>query len=408
MGRLFRHRDATIYLCGQTLSTIGDSSLWLAMGIWVRILTGSNSAAGLTFFFLTAGLAMSPLTGVLVDRVRRRPLTARVNLAAAALVCLLLFVHDRHEVWIVYLVMFGYGVFAALLMSAQTALVPSLVPDDLLNEANSLLEMSAQGLRIFTPLIGAGLLAWVGAAPVILLDAGTFVVAAGCLQALSLRESAPQRSGKSWRADLVGGLSYAWRSLVLRRLIVTAVLALAVMGFLETITFAVVTIGLHRTATFLGVLTAVQAVGSIAGAFGVAPVAKRIGQVRAIGAGLILTGVGCLLLISANLPLVLIGSFVFGASILWINVAAVTLIQRNSAPEMVGRVFSVILLASTGPQALSIAVGAGLIAVVPYQVLLAAIAAMMVVCTVYWLRGQRDEPVQPEPQPEQATAGVGA
>jgi MFS family permease len=408
MGRLFRHRDATIYICGQTLSTVGDSSLWLAMGIWVRILTGSNSAAGFTFFFLTAGLATSPLTGVLVDRVRRRPLTARVNLAAAAMVCLLLFVHDRHEVWIVYAVMFGYGVFASLLMSAQTALVPALVPDDLLNEANSLLEMSAQGLRIFTPLIGAGLLAWVGAAPVILLDAGTFVVAAGCLQVLSLREAAPERSGKSWRADLVGGLSYAWQKMILRRLIVTAVLALAVMGFLETITFAVVTIGLHRTAPFLGVLTAVQAVGAIAGAFAVAPVAKQVGEVRALGAGILLSGVGCLLLIAANLPAVLIGSFVFGASILWINVAAVTLIQRHTAPNMVGRVFSVVLLASTGPQALSIAVGAALIAVVPYQILLTAIAVMMVVCTVYWLRGQRDDPARPELQPEEAAASVGA
>jgi MFS family permease len=390
MGRLFRHRDATIYLCGQTLSTIGDSSLWLAMGIWVRILTGSNSDAGLTFFFLTAGLTLSPLTGVLVDRVRRRPLAARANLAAGAVVCLLLFVHDRHQVWIIYAVIFVYGIFTALLMSAQTALVPALVPDDLLNEANSLLEMSAQGLRIFTPLIGAGLLAWVGAAPVILLDAGTFVVAAACLQALSLREAAPQRSGTSWRADLTAGLSYAWRSLILRRLVVTAVLALAVIGFLETITFAVVTVGLHRTATFLGVLTAVQAVGAIAGAFVAAPMARRFGEVRAFGAGMLLAGAGCLLLTAANLPLVLIGALAFGASTLWINVAAITLIQRHTAAEMVGRVFAVLLLASTGPQALSIAAGAALIAVVPYQALLVIIAVMMVVCTAYWLRGQHD------------------
>jgi MFS family permease len=406
MGRLFRHRDATIYLCGQTLSTIGDSSLWLAMGIWVRILTGSNSEAGLTFFFLTAGLALSPLTGVLVDRVRRRPLTARVNLAAAALVCLLLFVHDRHEVWIVYAVMFGYGVSASLLMSAQTALVPMLVPDDLLNEANSLLQMSSQGLRIFTPLIGAGLLAWVGAAPVILLDVATFVVAAGCLQALSLREPRPERSGASWRADLVDGLSYAWRSMILRRIIVTAVLALAVIGFFETISFAVVTIGLHHSPTFLGVLTAVEAAGAIAGAFAAAPVAKRIGELRAFGAGILLVGVGSLLFMAPNLVVVLTGSVLFGASTLWINVVAVTLIQRHTAPDMVGRVFSVILLSSTGPQALSIAVGAALIAVVPYQALLAAIAVMMVVCTAYWLHGQRPEAVQA--QPERAGAGVGA
>jgi hypothetical protein len=43
--RLLAHRDARFYIAGQALSTVGDSALWLAMGIWVKILTGSNSAA---------------------------------------------------------------------------------------------------------------------------------------------------------------------------------------------------------------------------------------------------------------------------------------------------------------------------------------------------------------------------
>jgi hypothetical protein len=46
MRRLLSHRDATIYIAGQSLSVVGDSALWLAMAIWVKILTGSNSAAG--------------------------------------------------------------------------------------------------------------------------------------------------------------------------------------------------------------------------------------------------------------------------------------------------------------------------------------------------------------------------
>lgn len=141
MRALMRHRDARIYLSGQTLSTIGDNALWLAMGIWVKILTHSNSAAGLVFFFVVAGISLAPVTGVLVDRVRRRPLAVGGNLIAAALVCALLLVHGRGQVWLIYAVMFGYGVLTALLTSAQTALVPSLVPDELLGEANTVLQV---------------------------------------------------------------------------------------------------------------------------------------------------------------------------------------------------------------------------------------------------------------------------
>jgi Na+/melibiose symporter-like transporter len=405
VGRLFRHRDATIYLCGQTLSTIGDNSLWLAMAIWVKILTGSNSAAGLVFFFFVAGVTLAPVTGVLVDRVRRRPLAAWANLTAAAMVCLLLLVHGRGQVWLIYAVMFCYGTFTALLMSAQTALVPSLVPADLLGEANALLQMGSQGMKIFTPLIGAGMLAWLGAAPVIVLDAATFVIAAGCMFALSLREPRPARTEASWRAELTAGLRYAWRTPVLRKMLVTTVLALAVIGFMETISFAIVSSGLHRKPSFLGVLVAAQAAGAIAGAVVTASLMKRLGEVVTIAVGLLLLSGSCLLMMTGSLPVVLAGSALLGVAIIWINVAAITLIQRRTAPALMGRVDAALTLASTGPQAVSIAVGAALIAVIPYQALLAAIAVMMVVCCGYWLSGQHRAAL-PGSEPDARLDGV--
>jgi MFS family permease len=84
---LLAHRDARFYLAGQVLSTVGDNALWLAMGIWVKILTGSSSAAGLVFFAFTCGILLAPVTGLLADRMRRRPLLIAANLAAAAGVC---------------------------------------------------------------------------------------------------------------------------------------------------------------------------------------------------------------------------------------------------------------------------------------------------------------------------------
>ena len=168
MRRLLAHRDARIYLAGQSLSTLGDSALWLAMGIWVKLLTGSSSAAGLVFFAFICGACLGPLTGVITDRVRRRPLLITANLGTGALVCLLLLVGGRSGVWLIYLVMFGYGVSYSLLSSAQSALLPAMVPADLLGAANSALQTLAQGLRLITPLLGAGLLAWLGPVPVII------------------------------------------------------------------------------------------------------------------------------------------------------------------------------------------------------------------------------------------------
>ncbi|GAA1936687.1 MFS transporter [Kitasatospora viridis] len=85
MRELLRDRRARWFLTGQAVSSFGDSALWLALGVWIKQLTGSNSAAGLAFFVLALGNLTAPLAGLPVDRVRRRPLLIAVNLAAALL-----------------------------------------------------------------------------------------------------------------------------------------------------------------------------------------------------------------------------------------------------------------------------------------------------------------------------------
>jgi MFS family permease len=132
MRQLLLNRNARLYLSGQVMSLFGDSSLWLAMAIWTKVLTGSFSAVGLSWFALAVGSLFGPLGGMLADRARRRPMLVATNLATAGLVLLLLLVRDRHQVWLIYLVMFGYGVSGSLLGPAQTALVQAIVPGDLL------------------------------------------------------------------------------------------------------------------------------------------------------------------------------------------------------------------------------------------------------------------------------------
>lgn len=136
MRALLRIPNARIYLLGDVVSTIGDYSLWLAMAIWMKEMTGSSAWAGLVMFCFALGSLFSPLGGVIADRFPRRPLLICANLLAAADVLLLLLVHDRSLMWLVYAVIFAYGVIGSVTDPAETALLPSIVPADLLAEAN--------------------------------------------------------------------------------------------------------------------------------------------------------------------------------------------------------------------------------------------------------------------------------
>jgi len=389
MRRLITHRDARIYIAGQSFSIIGDSALWLAMGIWVKILTGSNSAAGLTFFAFICGCMTAPLSGVVVDRLRRRPLLIAANLGGAALVCVLLLAGGRGQVWLIYAVMFGYGAVNGLITAAQTALLTVLVPGDLLGEANSALQMLSQGLRLVTPLLGAGLLALAGARPVILLDAGTFAVAAAAVLALRLREPRPDRARARWRAEFTAGLRHVADTRALRRPLIACVIAVSAFGFFETVPFAVVGQGLHRSPEFLGVLNSLQGAGALIGGALAAPVMRRTSERALMAGGLAACAAATLLLITGSLPLVLLAMAGVGLCVVWINVGAVTLIQRRTPGPLLGRVDAALEFAVVVPQAASIALGAALIAAVNYRILLVAMAAVIGFSAAY-LAGRRE------------------
>src|SRR5579875_87218 len=298
MRRLLRDRNARAYLIGQAFSLLGDSSLWLALAIWVKELTGSAADAGLTFFFFSLSSVVSPFAGMIVDRVRRRPLLMLTNALSAGLVLALFGVSGRSQVWLIYLVMSLYGVSYAFLGSGQSALLKVMLPEEQLGDANGALQTLREALRLVAPLVGAGLFAAVGGHVIALIDAASFVIALASLVFVRVEERPPERrlaraGGRErarqitlgpWWEEISAGARHLWRTVVLRQLMAGTAIALVVVGFFESVTFAIVADGLHRPPTFLGVLLACQGAGAIVGGPAAAPLMRRI-QPGIVGGG---------------------------------------------------------------------------------------------------------------------------
>lgn len=385
MRRLLRVPGARIYLAGQCLSILGDSALWLAAGIWVKTLTGSDSLAGLTFFFFVAPTLAAPLAGLLVDRVRRRPLLIVTNLVTGTMVLLLLTVHGPGQVWLIWTVMACYGLAYTVLSSAQSALLAVIVPDDLLGDANGLLHTVSQGLRLVTPLLGAGLFAAVGGGAVAVLDAATFAAAAASLIVIRVHEPRPDRAGRGrWTTQIIAGFRHDWRTVRLRQMMIAGAAVLLVMGFAETIGFAVVAQGLHRPPAFLGVVVAIQGSGALVGGPTAAPVMRRVGEGMLASIGTIAFAAGAALWAVPALPAVAAGSVLMGFGMPWLVVGAYTLVQRCTPGDLQGRAYSAFDVTLSTPQTVSIALGAILVAFVPYGVLLAVMAVVTAAAGV-WL-----------------------
>ena len=397
MKGVLASRDLRLFLGADALSLVGSGALLLALAIWAKSLTGSNAAAGMVIFAVLAPpVLLAPVAGMLVDRVRRRPLLIVVNLAAAAAVCLLLLVRDRDQLWLLYTVAGLYGVSYGLLRSAQSALLRTLVADDdQLAAANGALQTLAALSRLLSPIAGAGLYAAVGPHSVVLLDAATFLLAAGGLALLRVVEPAPRPAEGAWRAEVGAGLAHLRRTVVLRQIVTAVGFAMLVIGFIEVVMFAVVDAGLGRSPAFVGVLDLGFGAGSVVGGLLVGRVLRRVGPGAAVTGGLVVSALGLATLVVPVVPVAIGAMVLVGIGVPPIVAGMSTTLQKLTPTHLQGRTFSAVDVLVSTPQSLSIALGALLAASVDHRVLLGVMTAGMLLAALYL--GTR-----PEQRPERA------
>lgn len=379
---------------GQAISAFGSHSLWLAAGMWVLQLTNSYPASGLVFLALGLAGLLGPVAGTIVDRVAsRRRLMILVNLGMAASLLLLLAVHSYSRVWLVYAVLALYGFAGSLTSAARNAFQRDLLTDDQLVRGNALQTTTTQGIGVIGPLVGATLFAAYGGHSLVILDAATFAVAAVLLGTISAAESKPHpRASVPYVHEVTAGFRHIASVPTLGRAMRMVSIGFCVIGFSETTQFAVVREGLGRPVSFLGVLTTAQGLGAIVGGLVVVALVRRVGTTRALGLSLLCFGCGAAFTLTHITGLVLTGVLLDGVAVTWLIVPAVTAVQRHTPRHLQGRANAAAELMITGPQQASIALGAALIAVLDYRVLIATVTVVMLSCAAVLLTSATAEP----------------
>lgn len=399
MRQLLRIREARIFLFGWSVSVFGDWAIFIALGVWTKDLTDSNSAAGLVFFALALPSLFAPLAGLVVDRLSRRLVLIVTYSVEAVVVLSLLFVHDRGDVWIIYAVAAFYGAAGSLAAAARSAFLTVLLPRDLLADANGMFQTVREGLRLIAPLIGAAIYASAGGGAVAVLDALSFVAVVLALLLLRVDEPRFEREEHHFIEELLAGARHIAATLPLRQIVLATGFCLLFVGFSETVIFAVLDEGLNRSTSFFGVLSSLQGAGAIVGGVTAARMLRRVGDVKLVGFGMGLFALGEFSFVSSSLPLVLVGIAVAGAGIAWFIVGFATAIQLRTPARLQGRVAGAAETLVGTPQTISIAVGAALVTLVDYRVLTGLSCLVTAATGVYLLSRRAIVPAQTAEEP---------
>ncbi|GAA2977541.1 MFS transporter [Actinokineospora diospyrosa] len=374
IGGVFRDRNASVYLGAVVVSSFGSGAMSLAAGVWVMTLTDNSSLAALVMVLLWAPTLAGPFIGAAIDRIgRHRAVLVGTMAGTGALMLTLVAVRSAAWLWLLFTVMFIYGIAYVAIFAAESALLPLVVPPTLLGDVNGLRMSAAESTKLIAPLVGAGLFTAWGGGAVALLDAVSFGIAALlCLLMKPVRAAPVKRE----RIRVRDGLRYLAEMVHLRRVVVSAGVALVLAGFASTMTFALIDEGLGLAPAFVGVLAAVQGTGSVVSGLVAGAVLRRLSPLGFAAIGLALFAIGVLLRMTSLLPLVLIGSVVGGLGLPAPLVAATTTMQLDSPPELLARITGSVQLVMYAPNALAQALGAVVVGFVDFRVSLAVVGVV--------------------------------
>ncbi|MEU0474450.1 MFS transporter [Streptomyces olivaceus] len=376
VARVLRDRDAALCLAGVVVSGFGTSALWLAAGVWVKDLTGSDGLAALCALAMWAPALAGPALGTLVDRVRRRPLLIAASLLMASLLPALLAVGSRDTLWLLFAVLFVYGTAGVVHDAAESALVAAAVDPELLGDFNGLRMTANEGVKLVAPLAGAGLYTAYGGPAVALLDAATFAVATGVYAALRVSEAPPVPPTGSWRHRTAEGARYLWGHPRLRPLVLAGGVAMLCAGVSGATVYAVVD-ALGHSPAYAGALYAVQGAGSVVAGLLAGPAVRRLGGRRFAAAGLALLALAVATRAAPYDAVALTASAAIGAGLPAVLIATLTSVQRATPGPLLGRVTATAHSLVFTPNVLGLAAGAALVDPAGPRLLLPAAGAVL-------------------------------
>ena len=339
-----RHRDFRLLWIGQSVSQFGNALYSVALPFQILALGGSARELGTGFAIFSASqLLVILLGGALVDRWPRRRVILASDLASGIVVgsVAIMGIGGWLQIAHLYVASAIFGVAFSFYQPALSAIMPELVPKDVLVAGNSLRGLAGQTARVIGPLVGGVVVTTTGPPTAFAIDASTFI-----FSFLVFFIANPPRREPAVRkrllAEMREGLAFTFS-------VPWIWITIVGFGISNAFWFAAFTVALPLLVTKVlmggastyGLIGAAGGVGELIGGLVVGNIRfRRIGiAIYASSALLALSGMAYGLV--PLLPVVLVGAAGFGANIVAGNTLWESAIQKHVPSDLIGRVTSV-------------------------------------------------------------------
>ena len=345
-GALLREPNMRRLWIAQAFSSAGESLAQIAMPLLVYEITGSARLVGfIALVLILPRVLLSPVTGLLVDRVNRRRLMILADGWRLALVVIVPFTTG---IWPLALLAAGIAIGNAIARPAELATVPSVAGSGRLVSALSLVQVTSGVIRIAAPAAGAAVIAAIGPGPVFWVQALCFIGSLLALRRLAVPDFAQvvdtgRGIVQTAKAEMWAGVRAIVSTPIVRGVTASETLWSLVAGAMVVagVVYTQETLDLgDRADAAFALMTTFMASGAVVGALLASRVERRIGRPALLMVGYLGPFFMCAGFFSPPMAVIYAAWFALGFTDAWAVISFQSYLAEAVPAELRGRVFA--------------------------------------------------------------------
>lgn len=349
-------RNISYLMLGQVISVFGGAILRFAMSLFVLDITGRADIFATVLAISSIPVLFAPIGGAIADRYDRKVLMVLMDVCNAIIAALLLLVVGTSQsIFGIGLLIFILAIIGSFDTPVVGASIPLLVEESELEKINGLSNGILQLSNVVAPIIGGIFYGLMGAKLLVASSVVFFVIAAIIESFLKIPFEKRESSSGTVRQILTDDLKDGFKEVKNNQVIFKSILIAAAVNFVLTSFFIVglpviLRMTLQVNDTMYGVGMGVFSLASILGAIFAGPLTKNVtfsNFYRVFTYSGIVLLVTNILLSMANATvgffLVLVMEIIIGMMASAISIYLITLVQRITPRENLGKVMATIV-----------------------------------------------------------------
>jgi len=367
--RILRNKDLTLLLIGKLTSMLGSNVQQFALSLYVYALTGSATLfASMLAISILPRLLFSPFAGVFGDWFDRKKMIVSLDIFNGVMLLgfsYLLMVRGDFNLLSVYILVVMLEITEIFYESSSSGIVPSIVKQEKMVEARSLMSLSMSIARLASPMIGAALFGFAGLLVVLVFNAVSFLLSAAMelfIHVPPMHKRPEKLNVKSFFTDLKEGLKVVKDNKFIATIISLGTIVNFVIGPLFAVGYLVIIVDvLGGSEVEYGLYQTIMAISMVGAPILVAGYIKKFDIPKVTVISFMVVGVlvvsiavvpfmaGFRMFDNSILPfaLLMVISFFIGLSISVVNITIETLFAQIVPVHMMGRTSTVLNLLVT-------------------------------------------------------------